>query len=78
MLERPHRWTEIGRWHGIDAELTLEFTEDGDGCLVTPTFRDRPRKRRPDRWPSPSTGSRSSASTPTCGGPRAWWRLEPV
>ena len=33
------RWTEVGRWHGIDAELTLEFTADGEGCRVTPTFR---------------------------------------
>jgi uncharacterized protein YndB with AHSA1/START domain len=39
VLERPHRWTEVGRWHGIDAELTLDFAEDGAGCLVTPTFR---------------------------------------
>jgi uncharacterized protein YndB with AHSA1/START domain len=38
VLERPRRWTEIGRWHGIDAELTLEFADDGDGCQVTPTF----------------------------------------
>ena len=38
VLERPHRWTEVGRWHGIDAELTLEVAEDGDGCQVTPTF----------------------------------------
>ncbi len=39
VLERPHRWTEVGRWHGIDAELTLVFAPDGAGCLVTPTFR---------------------------------------
>jgi len=39
VLARPTRWTEVGRWHGIDAELTLELTPDGDGCRVTPTFR---------------------------------------
>ena len=39
VLERPHRWTEVGRWHGVHAELTLVFDADGDGCLVTPTFR---------------------------------------
>ena len=31
VLERPHRWTEVGRWHGIDAELTLVLASDGDG-----------------------------------------------
>ncbi len=38
VLESPHRWTEVGSWHGIDAELTLVFTPDGTGCRVTPTF----------------------------------------
>ena len=32
VLDRPHRWTEGGTWRGIDAELTLEFTEDGDAA----------------------------------------------
>ncbi|MCW2824471.1 MAG: hypothetical protein JWQ91_1388, partial [Aeromicrobium sp.] len=39
VLERPHTWTEVGRWHGIDATLTLDFSPDGGGCLVVPTFR---------------------------------------
>ncbi|CUR55242.1 conserved hypothetical protein [metagenome] len=39
VLERPHTWTEVGSWHGIAAVLTLDFTVDGAGCLVTPTFR---------------------------------------
>ena len=25
MLERARTWTEVGRWHGIDATLTLDF-----------------------------------------------------
>ncbi len=39
VLDRPRTWTEVGSWHGIDAVLTLDFAEDGSGCLVTPTFR---------------------------------------
>ena len=41
VLQRPRRWTEVGRWHGIDAELTLDFAAAGAGgkaTLVTPTF----------------------------------------
>ena len=38
VLERPHRWTEVGRWHGIHAELTLDVVTEGDGCRVRPTF----------------------------------------
>ncbi|MCW2790958.1 MAG: Polyketide cyclase / dehydrase and lipid transport [Nocardioides sp.] len=38
-LLRPHTWTEVGRWHGIHATLTLDFVPDGAGCLVSPTFR---------------------------------------
>jgi hypothetical protein len=38
-LVRPHSWTEVGRWHGIDAVLTLDLTPEGAGCLVAPTFR---------------------------------------
>lgn len=39
VLDRPDTWTEVGRWHGIDAELTLDFASDAGGCVVTPTFR---------------------------------------
>lgn len=42
VLQRPTRWTEIGRWRGIDAELTLDLAPDGPAgraTLVTPTFR---------------------------------------
>lgn len=38
LLERPHRWTEIGTWHGIAAELTLDFAAYGTDTMVTPTF----------------------------------------
>ena len=38
LLERPLRWTEIGTWHGIAAELTLDFAAYGTDTLVTPTF----------------------------------------
>lgn len=49
VLERATTWTEVGTWHGIAAELTLDFAADGAGggddggggvgCRVTPTFR---------------------------------------
>jgi hypothetical protein len=38
VLDRPRRWTEVGRWHAIDAELTLLFEPEGTGCRVTPEF----------------------------------------
>ena len=49
-LDRPHTWTEVGTWHGIHAVLTLDFAEDGTGCLVTPTFRVT--GRGPARFPA--------------------------
>jgi hypothetical protein len=51
VLDRPRTWTEVGRWRGIDAVLTLAFTPDGDGCRVTPTFRVTGRGAvRPLAW----------------------------
>lgn len=38
-LERPHRWTEVGTWRGISAELTLEFAPAPGGCEVGSTMR---------------------------------------
>ncbi|MGD9961591.1 SRPBCC family protein [Nocardioides sp.] len=38
-LDRPRTWTEVGTWRGVHAVLTLDFTEEGDGCQVRPTFR---------------------------------------
>ena len=37
-LDRPHRWTETGTWHGISATLTLVFTASDVGCDVEPTM----------------------------------------
>ena len=51
VLDRPRTWTEVGRWRGIDAVLTLAFAPDGDGCRVTPTFRVTGRGAvRPLAW----------------------------
>lgn len=51
VLDRPRTWTEVGTWRGIDAVLTLEFTPDGDGCRVVPTFRVTGRGAvRPLAW----------------------------
>jgi uncharacterized protein YndB with AHSA1/START domain len=36
-LDRPHRWSERGRWRGITATLTLTFAETATGCDVTAT-----------------------------------------
>ena len=30
-------WAEAGRWHGIEAELTMRFTATATGCRVTAT-----------------------------------------
>ena len=38
VLERPHTWTEAGRWGGVEAVLTLRFTPAGEGCVVEPDF----------------------------------------
>ena len=29
--DRPLRWVEVGRWHGLEAELTLTFAPRADG-----------------------------------------------
>jgi hypothetical protein len=41
VLDRPHRWTEVGTWRGISAELTLDFAPAPGGCVVEPTMRLR-------------------------------------
>jgi uncharacterized protein YndB with AHSA1/START domain len=39
-LDRPHRWTEVGTWHGISATLTLTFAPAGSGaCEIDATMR---------------------------------------
>jgi len=39
-LERPHRWTEVGTWHGIAATLTLTFAPAGAAaCDIEATMR---------------------------------------
>ena len=35
------RWTEVGTWRSVSAELTLIFEPDGDGCRVTADARVR-------------------------------------
>ncbi|MCY7395249.1 MAG: SRPBCC family protein [Nocardioides sp.] len=43
-LDRPHRWTEVGTWHGVSATLTLVFAPAGpQACLVEATMRLRGR-----------------------------------
>jgi uncharacterized protein YndB with AHSA1/START domain len=49
-LDRPHRWTEVGRWRGITATLTLEFVETATGCDVVPSIEITPLLRVPARW----------------------------
>jgi uncharacterized protein YndB with AHSA1/START domain len=38
-LDRPHRWTERGRWRGFSATLTLDFEPIGSGCEVAASMR---------------------------------------
>ena len=33
-LVPPTRWTEVGTWRSVSAELTLIFEADGGGCRV--------------------------------------------
>ena len=49
-LDRPRRWTERGRWHGITATLTLTFAETESGCDVTATIGIARPLRLPARW----------------------------
>ena len=35
VLEPSTRWTEVGSWRGITAELTLRFVPRDGGCTVT-------------------------------------------
>lgn len=39
--ERPRRWVEVGRWHAVDADLTLTFTATQQGCRVAAEFEIR-------------------------------------
>lgn len=36
--DRPHSWTEVGRWRGIEAELTLDYEPTATGCRVRASF----------------------------------------
>lgn len=38
---RPHRWVEHGSWHGVRAELSLDFADSADGCVVSVAFQFR-------------------------------------
>ena len=37
-LDRPHRWSERGTWHGFSARLTLAFHPRQDRCEVAFEF----------------------------------------
>lgn len=50
VAERPHRWSESGRWGAVTADLTLTFTprgRAGEGCLVAADFELRTARLRP-------------------------------
>ena len=49
-LDRPHRWTERGTWHGVTATLTLEFAATPGGCDVTASFEIARLLRVPALW----------------------------
>jgi hypothetical protein len=40
-LARPERWSEVGTWRFVRAELTLDFAERPGGCTVSYRFRLR-------------------------------------
>jgi uncharacterized protein YndB with AHSA1/START domain len=40
-LETDVLWAETGRWHGIEADLTLRFAPHLDGCTVDVEFEVR-------------------------------------
>lgn len=42
-LRRPHSWTEVGTWRGVEAWLTLTFAARGAGCSVLARARVRGR-----------------------------------
>jgi hypothetical protein len=37
-LDRPQHWSEIGRWRGITATLSLDFAPAASRCQVTARF----------------------------------------
>lgn len=39
--ERPRLWTEVGHWHGVEADLTLVFEPTASGCRVLVEFEVR-------------------------------------
>jgi hypothetical protein len=43
VLEEPHRWSEVGTWHGIEAVLDLELRPVPEGTEVTARFGLRGR-----------------------------------
>ena len=61
-LDRPHRWTETGRWRGIGATLTLKFTETATGCDVVATFDIARPLRAPALWAVRSDLRRAASS----------------
>jgi hypothetical protein len=56
-LEPGLRWAETGRWRAFEADLALDFFEDGDGCRVEASFDVRaPGILRPAGWVATRAG----------------------
>lgn len=56
-LEPEARWAETGRWGAFEADLALQFLEDGDGCRVEASFDVRaPGILRPAGWVATRAG----------------------
>ena len=50
-------WAEIGRWRGIEADLTLRFAPHRDGCSVDVEFEVRGNgPLRPVGWAASAAG----------------------
>lgn len=56
-MEPDVLWAETGRWHGIEADLTLRFVQREGGCRVDAVFDVRGRgPLRPVAWAATAAG----------------------